>query len=253
VIPQVSGYLSSMKPIDLNCDLGEGLDNEAALMPYISSCNIACGGHAGDEETIRRVVALAVQHQVAIGAHPSFEDREHFGRRELNIPKDELFNALVKQIQWVKKSTEEASAKLHHVKPHGALYNMAARSRELSNTIVESILAVDNQLLFYGMAHSEMESSAQGKLKFIPEAFADRRYTSLHQLMPRDKDGVLTGLDSIETQVYQLYHGYFTTARGTFHGRAQTICVHSDTPNALDILKHLTAFFRSHQIPVQAP
>src|SRR5690242_10310028 len=117
-----------MKSIDLNCDMGEGMSNDDQLMPFISSTNIACGYHAGDEDTMKRTVELALQHNVAIGAHPGFSDRDHFGRRELNLNEAEFYHLVIDQISILKKVTDAFQVKIHHVKPHGAMYNMAARN-----------------------------------------------------------------------------------------------------------------------------
>lgn len=242
-----------MKPLDINCDLGEGMADDAALMPFISSCNIACGGHAGDEGSMRRVVRLAMEQGVAIGAHPSFEDKANFGRRELDVPPDVLQKSLIRQIRSLKAIVEEEKGTLHHVKPHGALYNLAARSAETSQIIVQAIESVDSRLMLYGMAGSEMQLAAKGKLPFVPEAFADRTYDFLTRLTPRAKGGVLTDLSAICRRVHEFHHGYIVTTRGTFHTDVQTVCVHSDTPGSKGILQSVHTYLQAQNIPVQAP
>ncbi|MEQ9231485.1 MAG: LamB/YcsF family protein, partial [Cyclobacteriaceae bacterium] len=158
-----------MKTIDLNCDVGEGINNEELLMPFLSSCNIACGMHAGDESTMRRVVDLAASHEVAVGAHPSFKDRENFGRKEMDLELEEITNLVKIQILKLKEICEEKGTSLHHVKPHGALYNQAAKSSEISEAIVRAVEEVDPSLQLYGLADSEMQSACSGRIPFIAE------------------------------------------------------------------------------------
>ena len=136
--------------IDLNCDIGEGFPYDEALMPYMSSANISCGEHAGSAETIHHTISLCKKYGVAIGAHPSFPDPENFGRKEMHIPEDELFDSLANQIVLIRFWCRVEGAVMHHVKPHGALYNMAARDRNISKTIVSVIKEIDSSIILYG-------------------------------------------------------------------------------------------------------
>src|SRR4051812_34188737 len=132
-------YSNNMPSIDLNCDMGEGIGNDPAIMPFITSANIACGFHAGDEDTMKKTVELALKHNVAIGAHPSFADKENFGRTEMHISNNELYDLITTQIFLLQKITKSIGTTLHHVKPHGALYNMAAKNIEMSATISKAV------------------------------------------------------------------------------------------------------------------
>ena len=158
--------------IDLNCDMGEGMDTDAGLFPFISSANIACGAHAGDDDTMRRTVMLASQHGVAIGAHPSYPDRERFGRVDIlgkDLSPGELPGILRQQLQRLQDICQAAGVRLRHVKPHGALYNRAARDAEVATMIAQVVLAFDPSLLLYGLSGSEMRRATMPAL-IVPTA-----------------------------------------------------------------------------------
>jgi len=181
-----------MLTIDLNCDMGEGMSNDAALMQFISSANIACGFHAGDEDTMKRTVELALHHDVAIGAHPGFADKENFGRREMKLSEDEVRNLISEQIFALKKITDSFQTSIHHVKPHGALYNMAAREKSLAHTIAGAVKDLDANFILYGLSgsHSISEAKSIG-LKTAGEVFADRTYQNDGSLTPRSRTNAL--------------------------------------------------------------
>jgi len=222
-----------MKTIDLNCDVGEGMGNESRLMPFLSSCNISCGLHAGDDATTREVIALALRHHVAIGAHPSFDDREHFGRREMHLPANELLQLVHIQVTDLAEKVRAAGGKMTYVKPHGALYNMAAASAEISQVIIDAIMRVDHTLKFMGLAESEMAKASAGRIEFIAEGFADRRYATSTSLMPRDQGGLLTDFHKIEKQLTQLLtQQLIETDNGPQPLTIQSLCLHGDTPGA---------------------
>jgi UPF0271 protein len=222
-----------MKTIDLNCDVGEGMGNESRLMPFLSSCNISCGLHAGDDATIREVIDLALQHHVAIGAHPSFDDRVHFGRREMHLPAQELFLLVQGQVIDLAEKVRAEGGKMTYVKPHGALYNMAARSAEMSHAIIDAIRKVNPSLKFMGLAESEMAKASVGRIGFIAEGFADRRYSTSISLVPRDQGGLLTDFDKIEKQLTQLLtEQIIETEKGLQPLTIQSLCLHGDTPGA---------------------
>ena len=147
--------------VDLNCDLGEGCTTDSAIMPFISSANIACGYHAGNEEIIKQTLLLAKKFNVAIGAHPSYPDKENFGRKEMVLPLHEIKDLVIEQIQIVKNLATEAGFTLHHVKPHGALYNRAARDINIAIIIAEAVKEVDPKLILFGLANSESGKAAE--------------------------------------------------------------------------------------------
>ncbi|HEX6914023.1 MAG TPA: 5-oxoprolinase subunit PxpA, partial [Chitinophagaceae bacterium] len=192
--------------IDLNCDMGEGMANDAAIMPFISSANIACGFHAGDEETMKTTISLALAHHVAIGAHPSFNDRENFGRKAMETDDQELYHLVAMQIEILLRHVQSAGAKLHHVKPHGALYNMAATDRQMSAVIAKAVYDIDPALLIYAPPDSALLNEASKKgLKTASEVFADRTYTDAGMLTPRSHPDALINDESLAAkQVLQM-------------------------------------------------
>lgn len=229
--------------IDLNCDLGEGLDNEHLLMPLISSCNIACGGHAGSVETIDNVIQLAKKHHVKIGAHPSFPDKENFGRKVMDISDDELQQSLEDQLQLFKERASLLNAEVHHVKPHGALYNLIAIDQEKAEIVVKAIQSVFNRTRIYVPYNSVIEKVAQENgLEIVYEAFADRNYNNDLTLVSRsfpyavitDKEKVVAHVKSMALQ------SEVKTVQDAIKPiKAQTFCVHGDNRKALDILEYL--------------
>ena len=138
----------TMLTIDINCDMGEGIGNDKAIMPFISSANIACGYHAGNEEIMKQTIELAIKNKVAIGAHPSFFDKENFGRIERDLPVDEIYDLVILQLRTIDKIIKESSQKLHHVKPHGALYNMSAKDPQIAKAIAQAVKDFDDDLIF---------------------------------------------------------------------------------------------------------
>lgn len=232
-----------MKSIDINCDLGEGMRNDELLMPFISSANIACGYHAGDEQTMRHTVALCRKYGVFIGAHPSFPDREHFGRREMHLPLTAIYDLIINQIQVLAKITAEAGVRLRHVKPHGALYNMAAKDKSLAAAIARAVRDFNPELVLFGLCNSHLiqEGEALG-LKTAGEAFADRTYQNDGSLTPRNIPGAL--IEDPERAVAQVLEivgeGKVTAVSGKkIDIEAGTICLHGDGPNAVAIAKAL--------------
>ena len=208
--------------MNINCDLGEGLGNDAELMPYLHSCNIAGGGHAGDAQSVASTVSLAIAHDVKIGAHPSFDDRKNFGRVAVEVSRADLISSLVRQIKLVRDECLAQGTKLHHVKPHGALYNLMCDDKHLQAAVEDAVCEVDTDLPLYAPPFF-----TSNKLTVISEGFADRAYTGDGRLRPRGEDGaVLDDRDAALAQTQSL--------------NCETICVHSDNPAALGIVKHLT-------------
>jgi 5-oxoprolinase (ATP-hydrolysing) subunit A len=216
--------------MQLNCDLGEGIGNDAELMPYIDEANIACGFHAGDAFTMRETVALCIRHKVKIGAHPSYLDRENFGRKEIELSSEEIYLLVKKQIESLKKIAETAGGKLNHVKPHGALYNTSAKNEAVAKAIAKAVKDVDASLILFGLknSHSIAAGKAEG-LKTAEEGFADRRYESDGSLTPRSQPGAcFESVAQVLTQVQKM--------------KADTWCIHGDGPHALEFAKALHEF-----------
>jgi len=245
------------RTIDLNADVGEGCGQDAELMPLISSANIACGGHAGDAGSMREAVALAIEHGVAIGAHPSFPDREHFGRQDMEVPARELLECIVAQIESLANVAAAAGTRLHHVKPHGALYNMAARDEALAETVVAAVHSVDPSLMLFGLAGSTMLTVAERHgLRAISETFADRRYRPDGSLVPRSEPGsvIHRGMRAAYQAVKLARDGEVLVGPRMYVAvRAETICVHGDTRGAVALARRIRYVFGMFGITVAAP
>ena len=229
--------------IDINCDLGEGLDNEHIIMPLISSCNISCGVHAGSIEIMDKVIQLAVKHKVKIGAHPSFPDRKNFGRKVLDISNSDLQKSLEDQLSIFKDRALLQNATIHHVKPHGALYNLIAVNREKASIVIAAIQHVFEAVKLYVPYQSRIEEIAiQSGLEIVYEAFADRMYNEDLSLVSRTFSNALIE-DKLEVlkQVQKISDKQLVTTVN-FHEKkikASTFCVHGDTKNAIEILEYL--------------
>ena len=229
--------------IDINCDLGEGLDNEHIIMPLISSCNISCGAHAGSLEIMDKVIQLAVKHKVKIGAHPSFPDRKNFGRKVLDISNSDLQKSLEDQLSIFKDRALLQNATIHHVKPHGALYNLIAVNREKASIVIAAIQHVFEAVKLYVPYQSRIEEIAiQSGLEIVYEAFADRMYNEDLSLVSRTFSNALIE-DKLEVlkQVQKISDKQLVTTVN-FHEKkikASTFCVHGDTKNAIEILEYL--------------
>ena len=227
-----------MTSVDLNCDIGEGCGNDAELMRYITSANIACGFHAGDEATMRRTVELALENGVAIGAHPSYRDRENFGRTEMRLSRDEVRRLILDQLEALKAECERQGAKIRHVKPHGALYNQAATDRELASALAKAVSEFDGGLTVYGLSGSLMiEEAETAGLNTASEVFADRTYRSDGTLTPRSQANAL--IHETETSLSQVldmvnYGRVRSTDAIMVPINAETICIHGDGPNAVE-------------------
>ena len=242
--------------IDINCDMGEGIGNDAAIMPYISSANIACGYHAGDEETMKQTVELCVKHNVAIGAHPSFFDKENFGRTEMYLPSSEVYDLVTKQIHLLDKIAKQQGASLHHVKPHGALYNMSAKDPQLAAAIALAVKDVDEKLILYGLSGSFSISKAkEAELKTANEVFADRTYQDDGSLTPRTKPNALIEDEtkSLQQVLQIIKEGTVTTLSGkTISILADTICIHGDGKHAVEFAKCIYETLEKEKIIIQS-
>lgn len=230
--------------IDLNADLGEhdgtGYAADDALLGVISSVNIACGAHAGSREVMLRTALSAHERGVVIGAHPSYPDREGFGRRVIDIPMDELEESVREQIRALQSCCMEAGASLRYVKPHGALYNRAARDNDLARMLARCIREIDPQLCVLSPPQGELESAARAAgLRTAREAFIDRAYDSDGSLVARDEPGaVLTGAEELAARAVRIARdGLVEAIDGhDIDIAADSLCVHGDSPNALAIV-----------------
>ncbi len=234
--------------IDLNCDIGEhdsdeGAQREAAILPHVSSANVACGLHAGDAGVMRRTMQAAKEHGLAVGAHPSLADRANFGRREIPHSADEVYELTLYQIGASAALAEAVGVRLNHVKPHGALYNMAARDRVLADAIAHAVRDFDAGLVLFGLSGSQLIAAAEELgLKCASEVFADRRYQSDGKLVPRaDADALIHDVEEAARQVLDMVeHGHVRTRDGNqVEVRAETVCIHGDAPTAPHFARHL--------------
>ena len=229
--------------MDINCDLGEGIGNDDQIMPFISSCNIACGVHAGNLNMMRSTVLLAKKYNVKVGAHPSFNDRENFGRKQMFIPKNILRSQIINQIISLKEITDNEGIELNHLKPHGALYNMASKYNEIAMAVIEAVQHFDKELLLYVPYGSLIARKArEANVPVLYEAFADRTYDNNLNLVPRtEKGAIIDDLDIVFERVQQMIEkGTVISNTGKeIKIKVDTICVHGDNPNATEIVKKL--------------
>jgi 5-oxoprolinase (ATP-hydrolysing) subunit A len=240
--------------VDFNCDLGEGCGNDAAIMPLISSANIACGAHAGDERSMRETLRLCREFGVAAGAHPGYADREHFGRRALQLDSAQVTELVLGQLQLLADLADAEAVRLGHVKPHGALYNQAARDVRLAEVIAESVHRFDPQLILVGLAGSELIRAGLGAgLRIAEEALTDRRYLIDGSLAPRGTEGAV--IDDAGTAVAQALSIVRDSQVGTLNGerialRADTLCLHGDRTDAVEFAQRLRKAFDNAGIDI---
>lgn len=248
--------------LDLNCDLGESfgawrLGDDAGVLPHVSSANIACGFHAGDPQTMRATVALALAHGVALGAQPGWPDLVGFGRRALAATPAETHALVLYQIGALAAFAHAAGARLAHVKPHGALYNQAARDRALANAVAQAVRDFDPSLILFGLAGSALiEAGLALGLTVAREAFADRRYQADGSLTPRSQSGAL--IDDIGAAVAQALliatRGEAIAIDGTGIAiAADTLCVHGDRPDAAEFARRLRQALDAANVHVTSP
>ncbi|WP_298533719.1 5-oxoprolinase subunit PxpA [uncultured Algibacter sp.] len=240
--------------IDLNADVGEGIGNEVQLMPFISSCNIACGGHAGDYKTMKAVVELAKNHSVKIGAHPSFPDKESFGRKSIEMSCVALYTSIKNQIKTLVKVLEETHMQLHHVKPHGALYNLATVDEKIANVIVEVMKGMMLRAKLYVPYNSVIAKLAiENNVPIMYEAFADRNYNDDLTLVSRtENNAVIYDHNEMFNHVYQmLSSNTVKTISGNMKPiLTETICVHGDNPKAIELISNLSSKLKDKGIKV---
>jgi len=248
-----------MLTIDLNCDMGESygawkMGNDSALMDHVTSVNIACGFHAGDPTTIRRTITTAIEKRVAIGAHPGYPDLQGFGRRNMTLTPAEIYDIVMYQVAAVKGICEAGGGRLHHVKPHGALYNQAAKNNEMAAAIAEAVRAVDRSLIFYGGSGTALISEAEKiGLETASEVFADRTYQPDGSLTPRSQPNALIvdTAAAVNQAIQMVKDNAVTAANGeTIPLKAETICLHGDGAHALEFAIALRKAFADNDIQV---
>lgn len=246
-----------IKTIDLNADLGEGCAYDAELMSVVTSCNIACGGHAGDVESMRTALKLARENRVSAGAHPSFPDRENFGRTKSDLRGDALEHTLHAQVKELAVLADEAGIALSHLKPHGALYNMAALDAELAQSICAVLQDALRGARLVGPPGSQLQIQAEAKgIPFVAEGFADRAYERDGQLRDRALDGAV--FHDPQQQVTQAAEIALKKQVSTHEGETiplpvQTICVHGDTPGAFAAAQAIRAALEAQEISICPP
>ncbi len=242
--------------IDLNADLGEGFATDAELMSFISSANIACGYHAGNLETMTRTVNLCIEHGVAIGAHPSFNDQPNFGRTEMQLPPEQVVELILNQIKSLQNVCNEAGSTLHHIKPHGALYNMCARDSSLARVVAETIFAFNPNLKLLGLSGSHaIAEGVMAGLTTVAEVFADRTYQPDGSLTPRNQPNALitdpqTALEqalmlAMENRVRAINGVYIPM-------HAESICLHGDGPDAVSFARIIYQTFIERGITIRS-
>jgi len=241
--------------IDINCDVGEGVGNEAEIFPYISSCNIACGGHAGDNSTMNHVVQLAKEHHIKIGAHPSYPDKANFGREVMDISDEELIQSIKQQLQTFDKILEKADIPLHHIKAHGALYNQTANDETSARIYLKAISDYKCRAIVYVPYQSivaELASDMGFSLWY--EAFADRNYNSDLSLVSRKNENALikSPKDVLKHILPIVKKRKVLTINDEYCKiEAKTLCVHGDTSSALEILMYLSSELPKYQVQIQ--
>lgn len=238
--------------IDINCDVGEGVGNEAGIFPYITTCNIACGGHAGDPETMERVVGLAAEHSLRIGAHPSYPDKENFGRKSMVLPAAQLKDSIRSQIASLQSVMDKEGLALHHIKAHGALYNDLSTDPGLGEIFLEAVAEYREECLLFIPYGSSMARWATDKgFNHQIEAFADRAYLSDYQLAPRSMEkAVLDDPQQVSEHLTRMVkdNEVMTIDGQRIPMHASTYCIHGDTPSALQILMYLSQELPRHGI-----
>lgn len=250
------------KRVDLNCDMGESLGawrmgQDEQVIGLVSSANIACGFHAGDPTTMRATVRLALEHGVRVGAHPGLADLIGFGRREMQVSPEQVYDMTVVQIGAMQAVAHTQGGRVSHVKAHGALYNMAARQKELAQAIAQAVKDVDSQLQLYALAGSlQVQAAEQLGLRVVQEVFADRGYQPDASLVPRQHPKAMIHAKeaSLEQVLSMVLEGRVRAIDGTWVAvRADTICLHGDQPGAVDFAAYLRQGLAAHGVQICAP
>lgn len=250
-----------MYKVDLNCDLGESFGNykigvDEEILPFVTSANIACGFHAGDPAVMHKTVKLAIENKVSIGAHPGLPDLLGFGRRNMNISPQEAYDMVVYQIGALNAFVKAEGGKLQHVKPHGALYNMAAKNEILAQAIAEAIYRVDSQLILFGLSGSELIKAGESAgLRTASEVFADRTYQIDGSLTPRnERNAVITNEgEAIKQVIKMVTEGTVLCQQGfDIPIKADTICLHGDGVHALAFAKEINRQLKDFKVNIKS-
>nr|WP_263313111.1 5-oxoprolinase subunit PxpA [Mammaliicoccus sp. Marseille-Q6498] len=250
-----------MAQVDLNCDLGESFGNyqigdDQLILPLITSANVACGFHAGDQHVMNQTVKIAAEHGVHIGAHPGFQDLIGFGRRNIDVTPEEVYDLVIYQLGALSAFCKIHHTKIYHVKPHGALYQMGAKDPVIADAIVKAVKDFDDTLFFVGLSNSELIASCKRhNLKYKSEVFADRAYEDNGQLVSRKKEGAL--IKDTQLAVQQVLKMVKESKVMTINGNeipieADTICVHGDGEHALNFVKEIIKQFKAEGIEIKA-
>ncbi len=241
-----------MYKIDLNSDLGEGALFDADIIPLITSANIACGFHAGDCALMKKTVGLCKANSVSFGAHPGYPDRENFGRTNMDVTSEQVYEYTLYQLGALGAFAEASGVKMSHVKPHGAMYNMAAKNKELSNAIADAVKDYDDSLILLALSGSEMIKAAKAKgIKYASEVFADRAYESDGTLRARKLEGsmITDENEAINRVIRMIKEGKVTSYTGEdIDIEAHSVCVHGDGEKALDFVRALNKAFEENGI-----
>lgn len=238
--------------IDINCDVGEGIGNEKDLFPHISSCNIACGGHAGDRNSMKTIVALAKLHNIKIGAHPSYPDRSNFGRISMKMSREALCDSIQEQLTNLQSICKEQGIDLCHIKPHGALYNDVAKDEGLAKVFLDAIESYKTMLKLYVPPRSVIERVAlENGFQIVREAFADRNYNDDLSLVSRkETNALIIEPEKVLKHLMLLIkeHSVITSSGQRKSIVAETFCIHGDTSSAFQILAYLSTELPKHSI-----
>ena len=241
--------------IDLNCDVGEGCGNDAELLSIVTSANIACGYHAGDTDSMKRTVIIAIENDVAIGAHPGYPDREGFGRRPRDLGRSEIEGLITDQLASLAKIADESGGRISHIKPHGALYNQAARDQELANAIAEAVRSFDKDLILVGLSNSELtRAGVTAGLTVAEEVFADRTYRRDGRLTPRSMpNSLITDTATATTQVLRMIseHCVISLDGTAIPITADTVCIHGDGERAVEFARAIRRVLKQNAIEIR--
>ncbi|AVR47545.1 lactam utilization protein LamB [Christiangramia fulva] len=241
------------KKIHINCDLGEGGEHDADLMPLISACNIACGGHAGNLDTMHRTVQLAMENKIEIGAHPSYPDKTNFGRKSMKMSDEDLKLSIEAQVLTLKQIIEAEGGKLSHIKLHGALYNDAAKDENIARTVIDALDLLEENYRLFVPFNSKISEYAMGKYELFCEVFGDRNYEHDLSLVSRSKpNAVIDQKEQVFEHVFSMFRDKkITTISGEkINCKADTFCIHSDTNSAVEILEYLHKKFAEEGISI---
>lgn len=243
--------------VDLNSDLGEGAGHDDEILDLVSSANIACGFHAGDPASIFATIRAALERGVSVGAHPSFPDRENFGRTEMTMPPAEIYSSVAYQIGAFQALARAAGGRMNHVKPHGALYNMAARDRAIADVIANAVFTLDPKLILFAPSESELDYAAtELGLDAASEVFADRNYLANGSLVPRSEANAFVHdpVEAADRVIRILAEGKVRAVDGSdVSVLAATVCVHGDNPEAVAFVRKLRGRLELEDVMIAAP